>query len=430
MAALTLLILGLFFLSALGILFLFYRKEQESKKLFEAKTELETVTDLEKDRLMAIIGSLNDGIVVFDSTTSVSFINVNGKKYLNIPHDQPSFTDVVSQFPKPIHLTEKLQEAFAYNRMVSLSEVTLHERIFRVYINPVYRKEKVPDDGFKAHVIGATLLMQDLTHEKQIEKMKEDFTHMVIHELRAPLTAIKDAAAVMDSGSNALGHDEQKQLLRLIHDQSKILLTQVSTILDAGKIERGKFTIQKTPGDLGKVAQGEVSFFLPEAQRKQITLVAEIGNDLPTISFDAVRITQVITNLISNSLKYTDPGGMIKVTVDTKERLNGDPEVICMSVSDNGIGIPEEKQQYLFTKYSEIGNDTSGKNTRQSTGLGLYIAKGIVEAHGGTISVQSAPHKGTTITICLPVTEGAHNDQLLVATLRQNPGSPLPQTSH
>lgn len=429
MAALPLLILGLSLLSALGIMFLFYRKELTTRKLLTAEKELQKMTDLEKDKLMAILGSLTDGVIVFDSTTTVSFINASGKKYLNIPSDRPTYTEIIQQFPQPIHLSEKLSEALSYNRIISLSEVAIHERIFRVSINPVYRREEIPHDGTKSHVIGATLLMQDLTHQQQLDKMKEDFTHMVIHELRAPLTAIKDAAAVMDSSDTSLDEASKKQLLKLIHDQSKVLLDQVSTILDAGKIERGKFTIQKTPSDIGKIISGEVSFFLPEAQKKQITLVAEIGNDLPQIPVDAVRFTQVITNLISNSLKYTDPGGMIKVTVDMKnENQEGSHNALCVSISDNGIGIPEEKQQAIFTKYSEIGNDTSGKNKRQSTGLGLYITKGIIDAHGGSISVQSAPGKGTTFTILLPTVDP--NNESLVASVRPQQGSQFPQTSN
>lgn len=429
MAALTFLILGLFALSALGVIFLFYSKERETKRRLKAQEDLQAMTAMDKDKLVAILGSLTDGIVLFDNTESVSFINASAKRYLNVPSDQPSFTDIIQQFPQPIHLTEKLREVFSYNRMVSLSEVTIRERIFRIFINPVVSKEQIPQNGIEHHVIGATMLLQDLTHEKQVEKMKEDFTHMVIHELRAPLTAIKDAAAVMDSSDNTISAEDKKPLLKLIHDQSKILLTQVSTILDAGKIERGKFSIQKTPGDIAKIVQGEVSFFLPEAQRKQITLVAEIGNNLPEVSFDAVRITQVINNLLSNSLKYTDPGGMIKVTADTKEVQAGSGEAVCVSVSDNGIGIPEDKQQLLFTKYSEIGNDKSGRNTQQSTGLGLYIAKAIVEAHGGSILLQSAPHQGTTVTICLPIQE-VQTNQTLIASMRPNPGTKMSQMTH
>lgn len=424
-ALLTLIILGLSLLCAFGVIFLFSRKEQETKRKLKAEEELQRLTSVDKDKLIAILGSLTDGIVLFDNTDSVSFINRSAKRYLNIPTDQPTFSDILNQFPQPIHLTEKLREVFSYNRMVSLSEVTVRERTFRVFINPVQQNEKIPNDGYEHHVVGATLLLQDLTHEVQVEKMKEDFTHMIIHELRAPLTAIKDAASLLDTES--ISADDKKPLLKMIHDQAKILLTQVSTILDAGKIESGKFTIQKTQGDIGKIVEGEVSFFLPEAQKKQITLVAEIGNNLPQLSFDAVRITQVINNLISNGLKYTNPGGMIKVTADSKnDQATNQPEAVCISVSDTGIGIPEEKQQLLFTKYSDIGNDTSGKNSGQSTGLGLYIAKGIVDAHGGTLTLQSEPNKGTTFTICLPLRDEESTNQPLVASLRSHPGSTLP----
>lgn len=411
MAALTYLTVALFFLSALGVVFLFYRKEKDTKKLLETEKELSDIKDSERDKLMAIIGSLTDGVVVFDSTSSVSFLNNSAKRYLNIATDKPTFSDISTHFPPNLHLSEKLNETFAYNRTVTLSEATVNGQIFRVYINPVYRREQIPNDGYKAHVIGATLLMQDLTREKEIEKMREDFTHMVIHELRAPLTAIKDAAAVLEDNKDCkLGEEDQKNLLKMVHDQAKILLSQVSTILDAGKIESGKFSLDKSVGDIGKIIQGEVTFFMPEAQRKGITLIAEIDQDLPPVAFDSVRIGQVINNLISNGLKYTDAQGTIKVLVDKKTSPGHKEEQVTVSVSDNGIGIPEDKQKLLFTKYTDIGNSQDAKVKRQSTGLGLYIAKGIVEAHGGTISVQSAPHQGTTFTITLPAAPQTQQD--------------------
>ncbi len=172
MAALTLITVSLFILSALGVIYLFYRKEKESQKRIQTEKELTNIEEFEKDKLVAIIGSLTDGIVVFDTSTAVSFINNSAKNYLGITSDKPIFQEIAQNFPPNLHLTEKLHETFSYNRMVSLSEVSLGQRIFRVFINPVYHKEQIPSDGFQTHVIGATLLMQDLTREKEIEKMK------------------------------------------------------------------------------------------------------------------------------------------------------------------------------------------------------------------------------------------------------------------
>ena len=194
-------------------------------------------------------------------------------------------------------------------------------------------------------------------------------------------------------------------MLNLIHDQSKKLLAQISTILDAAKVEDGKMALNKTPGDLGIVVQKELSLFLPEAKRKNITVIAEIGNNLPTFSFDNIRITETINNILSNSLKYTNENGVIKVTVDTDEtyertKTRGN---VVVTISDNGIGIPPEKQHMLFSKFAELNNKANKETQNVSSGLGLYITKGIIDAHNGTIKIDSAVGRGTTTTFTLPI---------------------------
>lgn len=230
------------------------------------------------------------------------------------------------------------------------------------------------------------------------EKKREDLTNMMVHELRAPLTAIKDSSSVLASNAPSLEKHEGKKLLDIIHEQAKILLDQISEILDAAKLEAGKLTIQKTPGEnIVGVIKKSLTSFTAQAAKKQISLALEGSYELPLFSFDPIRIGQVINNLLSNSLKFTTNGGRIILKTELIGNIHG--KYIKISVTDTGVGIPKEKQRYLFTKYSQASE------TKGSTGLGLYVVKGIVEAHGGSVALESEVGCGTAISFTLPYEE-------------------------
>ena len=245
---------------------------------------------------------------------------------------------------------------------------------------------------------------------EQMEKAIRDSLHMVVHELRAPVTAIKDASEVLLSARKTMPEQSQEDLLRLIEKQSAILLEQVGGILDAGKMQNGTFSIHKIQTNLSNLLDERIKIFTPQAQRQHIQLASHVDQYLTKIWFDPQRIGQVINNLLSNSLKYTRENGTITIATAMQT-----PEFVTISVADNGLGITKEKQAKLFTKYSPVGTPTDNfekhnnadiaHQTSDSSGLGLYITKGIVEAHGGKIWVESTPGKGTTISFTLPVSE-------------------------
>lgn len=218
---------------------------------------------------------------------------------------------------------------------------------------------------------------------------------MIIHELRAPLTAIKDSSKLM-MDTSTMPDENRKQLLLIVHEQSKKMLEQVSMLLDAAKFDAGRFTLEKVPSDLKKVIEEKIQVFEPQAQTKHIKLISELGEALPQIVMDPVRIGQVINNLLSNSLKFTPEGGTITVSIRHKTLKS-----VEVTVSDTGVGIPEEKQSSLFSEFYEV--EANNGNHPTGTGLGLYITKSIIKAHGGTISLVSEANKGTSISFTLPM---------------------------
>ena len=220
----------------------------------------------------------------------------------------------------------------------------------------------------------------------------------MFHELRSPLTAIKDSAELILSNGEKLSVEQKHTLLNLIVEQSRKLLDQVGSILDASKLEGGKLTMNTSQNDLTKVLKDRMELFSSQAETKHVILTSDI-EAIPPFSFDQIRIGQVMNNLLSNSLKFTPAGGSITVSA----KVASDKKSVTIEVKDTGVGIPQEKQQYLFSKYSPSQNSVNPGQKQVGTGLGLYVVKGIVTAHNGTIIVDSKPNQGTNITFTLPL---------------------------
>ena len=379
-------------------------KEEEMTILYKianqatsALNHLQEVLNTEKGKLMAMIGSLADGVFMVDSGNQLLLINDAAKRMLGIQKEQVSIFDIISSFSDKYDIAAKIQQAISQKKEIGENEIQIGQYCLKLIVTPVVRLIHQEKD----YVIGVSVLLHDITLEKSLARVKEDFTNMMVHELRAPLTAIKNSSSLMLQDGN-LDTSEKEKFLGIIHDQSKILLNYVSSLLDAAKIESGKLAIEKTSNDIEKILQQAYDVFLPQAKMKNIGLFISLEGQLPRVFCDSLRIEQVLNNLLSNSLKYTPEGGKITVKAEKEEH-----NIVKVSVADTGIGIPKEKQASLFSKFSQvIINEETEKKTISGTGLGLYITKGIIEAHGGKVALDSDVEKGTTISFTLPVYEG------------------------
>ena len=388
-----------------------------------ALSRLQQVLSTEKGKLMSLIGSLADGVFMLDVNNQVLVINNAAKKLLKMDKDNIGILDIIGLLPKEYDFIGKIKEATTQNKTIEEKEIAVDGKTVQVFITPV-------SDKNTNKVIGVSVLLHDITLEKNLSRLKEDFTNMMVHELRSPLTAIKDASSFIVSNAD-LGKEESEKMLNIVNDQSKVLLEYVSSLLDAAKIEAGRFVIQKKLGDIKNTIQGTVQVFIPVAKTKKVELSAIIDDNLPMVSYDPIRIGQVLNNFLSNSLKFTPEGG--KITVSVKNQARGANEIlaarlfepqrvsqqknlisdlsasplaneITISVSDTGIGIPKEKQGQLFSKFAQVNQPNGQKPLapQSGTGLGLYIAKGIIEAHGGSVLLESEEGRGTTISFTLP----------------------------
>jgi len=384
-------------------------KEKEMTLLYQiveqvsnALSNFENVLKTEKEKLLATISSLADGVFMIDSANKLLIINDAAKRFLKINSDNPSYQDILAVFPKDYNLTVKINEAMSQNKTIEEKDLSIGSQSFELFITPV----SIALDGKMNHhqSIGVSVMLHDITIEKNLEQIKEDFTNMMVHELRSPLTAIKDSTELLLSEKVNLEDQERRQFLEIINKQSKVLLDQVGSILDAAKFDSGSLVLNKKPINLEEIINERIKIFQPQADKKHILLSSDLQHDLPLVTADKIRIAQVINNLLSNSLKFTPENG--RITISTK--MTDGLQKVKISVSDTGIGIPKEKQKDIFVKFHQVEKNQA-KNSPDSTGLGLYIVKRIIDAHGGTIEVESEEGRGTTISFILPVQENAVN---------------------
>lgn len=400
-------------------------KEEEMTILYQitelasnALSKLQSVLDTEKGKLTAMIAGLADGVFMVDSKNELLIINDAAKKFLSLEKDSPVFLDIVSSFNNYYDVVKKIEIATSQNRIIEEKEVKIGNKVFQIFLTPVSLK------GEKETIYGTSVLLHDITLEKEVANIKEDFTNMMVHDLRAPLTSIKDASQLMLNGSEKFNEEEKQQMISIVEKQSKKLLEQIGSILDAAKIESRRFSVQKTTANIQDAIAEIFDEFKPIAIKRNVSFTCNLPQEpLPEFEFDRERIEQVISNLVANSLKFTSEGGI--VTISGKKTQ----EEIEISVSDTGIGIPKEEQQELFSKFYQI-RKTPRQLAKKGTGLGLYIVKGIIEAHKGRVWVISEEGKGTTITFTLPFftkdeenSEASEND--LNSSLTDQRRSPL-----
>ncbi|TMA12604.1 MAG: hybrid sensor histidine kinase/response regulator [Deltaproteobacteria bacterium] len=228
-----------------------------------------------------------------------------------------------------------------------------------------------------------------------LEKLKADFTAMMIHDLRSPLTAILSAAALVGDGLVGPVSEEQKKWLVKMEAGTHNLLDLINDFLDLSKIEAGRIELVKEEMDLVPLIQSSLDNYLILAQDKKLSLRSSIAQGLLPIQADPRRLDQVFSNLLSNALKFTPEGGAIEVGASAE---NGTE--VKVWVKDSGVGISAEEIGQIFEKYRQ---SSSGKTSDQKgTGLGLVICKMIVETHGGKIWVESQEGKGSTFFFTLP----------------------------
>ncbi|MCR4325147.1 MAG: ATP-binding protein [Candidatus Curtissbacteria bacterium] len=366
--------------------------EKIAKQASDAVTSLHEVLENEKGKLEQAVESLADGMFMVDAKYSVVISNKKFESMLKMAN-APRFFEIVNAFSGKLDVRSKVEEVLVSQNKVLEVEIIFEELTYRVSFARVVDKNNIPH--------GVVALFHDITHEKSLEKLRQDFTAMMVHELRSPLTSIKTTVEFLQGELGKVTEDELRKYFLTIENISHSMLEIVNDLLDVAKLEAGKFDVVCESGDIARVIRESVEQFKPVSEEKNIKLDVVVGENLPNAWLDKMRMKQVISNLLSNSFKYTN-SGRVTVTVK-KEVVNGSPVDILISVSDTGIGIEREAVGKLFSKYGQLKSGRV-KAGAKSSGLGLFISKGIIEASGGKIWVESEGiGKGSTFYFTVPI---------------------------
>src|SRR3990167_9514295 len=376
----------------------------------DAVSKLQTVLEIEKGKLNSMVASMADGVMMVDTQNRLLVINPQTKIMLGLKADTPTIFEVLDQLSDKFDLRTKIEESIKRDRLIVEEDVSLKNHFVQILITPVKDNKGEP--------AGSVVLFHDITHEKELEKMREDFTSMMVHELRSPLTGIRSIAGLLKT--DRVKNEEKKfsDFVDLISTNASSMLDLVNDLLDVGKFE-----VLKRPADLGHIIAGRIESFQSLAQENKLTLEQKVETGVPAeLVFDDAKIAQVLNNLISNAVKYNNAGGKITVGAfvcgagkDISQEAAGHSlswpgmrngakcaaDAVVVSVTDTGFGIPAAEMPKLFNKFQQLS--TSAKTEKKGTGLGLVVVKGVVEAHGGMVGVFSEEGKGSTFYFTLPV---------------------------
>ncbi|MBF8299176.1 MAG: two-component system response regulator [Dehalococcoidia bacterium] len=256
-----------------------------------------------------------------------------------------------------------------------------------------------PVQSPEGSIVAAISVIQDMTPVEQLERLRTEFLGMVSHELKTPLTAIKGAAATVLGSKRPFNVEETRELFEIVEEQADRLRDLVDNLLDMTRIESGRLSVNPEVEDLRSIIEEVKSAFARATPDH--ALEVSYPNRMPLVQADRRRVVQVLSNLVSNSAKFSPEGMPIQIIISEDP-----PTHVRISIHDQGRGIPKEKQGLLFRKFSQVHEDSKARS--MGTGLGLVISKGIVEAHGGRIWVESEGEgKGSTFTFTLPSAESA-----------------------
>lgn len=358
----------------------FLRRERE-KSLRDIATE--------KSKVRTIINSMGDGVLVCDRDRCIVLTNPAAGRMLRMSEDC-----LLGKFLPhcEIHadLSRTIEESLRTNETgyTSVSqELTIGQEVY-------FRAHTAPVRNDLNEIMGSVTVLQDISHLKELDKMKSEFIAMVAHELRAPITTVEQQLGVI---LNKMAGDltrKQEELLARAKERTSGVLTLIKDLLDLSKIESGKMVQYKEPLTLQEVIQGVIDLMRAEAQAKNIELEFSPPNQTPLIHADRTSMDGIFTNLISNAIKYTPGRGKVWIT------LGEEGGFVKATVSDTGIGISQEDLPRIFDRFYRV--KTAQTREIIGTGLGLSIVKNIIDAHLGSIHVESDLGRGTTFTLLFP----------------------------
>jgi len=378
---------------------------QELRRLHETleKKVLRRTKDLEqiRSKTEAILTSIGNGLVVVDKEGKIDYINQSFEEMMGWKTQEIVGKSMVQVVPR-----EDVNGVEVLFKERILTQVLAGQKFVADLANPFYyiRKDKsrfpvssiVSPVILNKKIVGAVEVFRDITKEKEIDKAKTEFVSLASHQLRTPLSTVNWYSEMLLTGDVGEVTTEQKKYLEEIYNGNQRMVELVNTLLDVSRIELGTLVVESKPTNIVKLTQNVINEQKLQIIEKKIKLSPSFEDNIPLITADPKLLRMVIQNLLSNAIKYTPDGGKIRASLSLDEKKN-----VILKISDTGYGIPANQQDKIFSKLFRADN-VIGKDT-EGTGLGLYIAKSIVEQVGGKLWFESEENRGTTFYVALPL---------------------------
>lgn len=336
----------------------------------------------EKEQLTSILSSMADGVITFNRDGTILITNPPAELFLRYwYYEQGIGTENTDAVPSEVM---ELFQLAVNTEKEQVGEISAQGRSWVLIVSPLYNKR---------FIRGAVAVVRDMTEERKLDKLREDFIANVSHELRTPISMMQGySEAIVDDIAQT--DEEKKEMAKVIYDESLRMGRLVNELLDLARMEAGHLLLSVEAIEVEPYLNRIIRKFHGLAREKEIELSVKLDTHEPFFRFDPDRIEQVLTNLIDNAIRHVPDSASIHISGRTDERG------LYIEVNDQGPGIPEEDLPFLFERFYKA--DKSRTRGRSGTGLGLAIAKNIIDAHRGNISVKSKLGQGTTFSFFIP----------------------------
>ncbi len=337
----------------------------------------------EKAKVDTILNSMTDGIIAFDGSGQMMHVNPGAMTFLNRVRLEENLDEFIREYNIDVTHEEIINNTNELNNRKII--LKLGDRIMRVGFAVFSETDESRE--------GCIVILRDVTEQQMLDNMQKEFVANVSHELKTPLTSIKSYTETLGSGM-VEDKETEKRFLSVIESEVDRMSSLVTDLLQLSALDMKRTKLEFRKYSVNELIEKTLEKLDIAAKEKNHELTSTVTYPGKAV-FDYEKLQRVLINIISNAIKYTEPGGRINISA---QKVNGD---IVFKVTDNGMGIPEKDLSRIFDRFYRVDKARSRK--MGGTGLGLAIAREIASAHGGDIKIDSVENKGTEVTILIPL---------------------------
>jgi two-component system, NtrC family, sensor histidine kinase KinB len=346
-----------------------------------------------------LLRSMTSGVLLFDLDNNVVLVNPLMRTITGVYIGDAALRDYVSRFKKEIRGDQKekgIDLEIAASRATNEGKAIFFKRV--PYKDKVYETVVTPVRNEKREISGGAFIFHDITRIVEIDQLKSEFVSVASHQLRTPLTATRLFSEMLLDEEVGKLNNKQKEYVDAVYKSTNRMIALVEDLLNISRIETGRLKIEPVPTKIEELIKEVINDLGPVAKEKCCAIsFNKPFPPLPEVPIDKKLLRQILSNLINNSIRYSNPKNC-DILVELSKKT---PTNYVLSVKDNGIGIPKEDQSRIFEKF--FRTSSAVKTQAVGTGLGMYIAKMVIEAAGGNIWFESEDGKGTTFYVMIPV---------------------------